>query len=150
MPLDLVGVAFTQGITFTFPTLILEPGTRIILAKNPTAFAVRYPAVPVPVLGPFDGSLDNSGEPLEFADAVGENVLDFEYKNGWYPATDGYGHSLVVRDPQTTAYNAFGDPVSWAISLFPAWFTGRGRYRLRPGLFRLGQLPLHQRRTRPA
>jgi hypothetical protein len=64
-----------------------------------------------------DGSLDNSGERIEFTDAVGENVLDFEYRDGWYPATDGYGYSLVVRNVAGTPYHAYDQPVTWAISL---------------------------------
>jgi hypothetical protein len=116
-PLDLAGVAFTAGITFVFPVAVLNPGERVILAKNPTAFAVRYPAVAAPVFGPYDGSLANDGEQIEFADAVGENILDFEYRNGWYPATDGFGRSLVVRDPLTAPFDAYGAPTSWAISL---------------------------------
>ncbi len=122
--LDLEGVTFTQGTTFTFPAVSLAPGDRIILAKNPVAFSVRYPAIGVFILGPYDGWLDNSGEPLEFADAVGENILDFQFKNGWYPATDGQGHSLVLRDPYTTSYTEFGNPVSWAISLHPGGSPG--------------------------
>ena len=123
-PLDLAGVNFIQGITFTFRAVSLATGARIILAKNPTAFLVRYPAVAVPVLGPYDGSLDNSGEFLEFTDAVGESVLDFEYKDGWYPATDGPGHSLVLRNPQTTPFDAYGNALSWAISLLPGGSPG--------------------------
>ncbi len=123
-PLDLGGVGFTQGITFTFPAVSLAPGTRIVLARNPTAFAVRYPGIAVTVLGPFDGSLDNAGERLELVDVVGENILDFDYRDGWYPATDGYGHSLVIRDPGNTVHTAFGNAVSWAISLQPGGSPG--------------------------
>ena len=122
--LELGGVTFTQGITFTFPALSLAPGGRIILAKNPAAFALRYPALGIPILGPYDGWLDNSGERIEFTDAVGENVLDFQFKNGWYAATDGPGHSLVLRDPFNTAYTEYGNPVSWAISLFQGGSPG--------------------------
>ena len=89
----------------------------MLLAKNPTAFALRYPGTAVPVLGPYSGMLANSGETLELVDAVGENILDFEYKDGWYPATDGTGHSLVLRDPAITPYNDFGNPQRWAIGI---------------------------------
>jgi hypothetical protein len=68
------------------------------------------------VLGPYEGDLDNGGEQLELADSIGENILDFVYKDGWYPATDGGGRSLVLRDPAGTAWNDFGDAVKWAIS----------------------------------
>ena len=38
-----------------------------------------------------------AGERLELTDPVGENILDFEYKDGWYPAADGSGRSLEVH-----------------------------------------------------
>jgi hypothetical protein len=116
--LQLAGVAFTQGITFTFPAHSLPAGGRIVLAKNPAAFALRHPATTVPVLGPYDGVLANAGETLELTDPVGEIILDFEYKDGWYPAADGSGRSLVLRDAGTP-HHEFGDPIRWAISAGP-------------------------------
>ena len=114
--LQLTGASFAQGIGFTFPTTSLAAGARLILAKNPAAFALRYPSTAAAVIGSYEGDLDNAGERLELSDAVGENILDFEYKDGWYPATDGSGRSLVLRDPATTPPNDFGDPVVWALS----------------------------------
>ncbi len=115
-PLALGGATFTEGIGYTFPATTLAAGARLILAKNPAAFALRYPGTGVTVLGPYEGVLDNGGERLEIADSIGENILDFEYKDGWYPATDGSGRSLVHRDPAGIPHDDFGDPVSWAIS----------------------------------
>lgn len=115
-PLSLAGAKFTQGIGYTFPATSLAAGGRLILAKNPAAFALRYPDTTVTVLGPYQDLLDNGGEQLEITDANGENILDFEYKDGWYPATDGDGRSLVNRDPAGISYNDFGNAVSWAIS----------------------------------
>ena len=114
--LQLEDANFTEGIAFTFPPISLPAGQRLILAKNPAAFALRYPSTGVTVIGPYEGVLDNGGEVLELADAVGENILDFEYKDGWYPATDGSGRSLVLRDPATAPYSSFGSPLAWAIS----------------------------------
>lgn len=114
--LQLGGASFTAGIGYSFPATSLPAGQRLILAKNPAAFALRYPSTGAIVLGPYEGVLDNGGEVLSLADAVGESILNFEYKDGWYPATDGSGHSLVIRDPATTSYSAFGSPLVWAIS----------------------------------
>jgi hypothetical protein len=86
-----------------------------VLARNLQAFARRYPSVPAAVFGPYEGSLDNAGERLELTDACGENILDFEYKDGWYPASDGTGRSLVLRD-SATPHDAFGDATTWALS----------------------------------
>ena len=113
--LTLTGAYFSQGIDYTFPTSSLAGGACLILAKSPTAFALRYPSVTVPVFGPYGGQLDNGGERLQLTDACGENILDFEYKDGWYPATDGTGRSLALRDT-ATAYDAYGDPMMWGIS----------------------------------
>lgn len=113
--LALTGSYFSQGIGYAFPTSSLAGGARLVLAKNPSAFALRYPDVSAPVFGPYSGVLDNGGERLELTDACGENILDFEYKDGWYPASDGPGRSLVLRDTNT-AYNAFGDAVTWGLS----------------------------------
>ena len=122
--LTLTGTTFSQGLDFTFPTSTLAAGARIILAKNPAAFALRYPGAAATVLGPYEGDLDNGGEQLELTDPVGENILDFVYKDGWYPATDGSGRSLVLRDPAGTAWNDFGDPEKWAISIGTAGAPG--------------------------
>lgn len=114
--LALAGAKFTQGIGFSFGATMLPGGQRLILARNPAAFALRYPGTTSTVLGPYDGELANGGEVLEITDAVGENILDFEYKDGWYPATDGGGRSLVNREPAQISFDLFGNPVSWAIS----------------------------------
>jgi hypothetical protein len=113
--LTLTGAFFSQGLTYAFPTSSLAGGARLILAKNTAAFALRYPGVSAPVFGPYEGTLDNAGERLELTDASGENILDFEYKDGWYPASDGAGRSLALRDTNT-AYNAFGNAVAWGLS----------------------------------
>jgi hypothetical protein len=123
--LTLTGDYFSHGIDYTFPTSSLAGGERLILAKNPTAFALRYPAVNVSVYGPYGGVLDNGSERLELTDACGENILDFEYKDGWYPVTDGKGRSLVLRSA-TTAYDAFGEAVSWGISRSAQGDPGEG------------------------
>lgn len=121
-PLVITGASFTEGITFTFPALTLAAGERTILAKNPAAFALRYPDSPPP-LGPYSGQLDNSGERLELIDATGEKILDFTYSDDWFPATDGPGRSLTLRDP-ATPHDAFSDPLSWGISGSPLGSPG--------------------------
>lgn len=128
-PLPVTGVWFSEGIGFTFPEMSLTAAQRVVIAKNPAAFAIRYPTVTVPVLGPYEGVLDNAGERLEVKDACGETILDFEYKDGWCPATDGSGRSLVIRDA-TVAYDAWGDATSWGISLASTGTPGAGDAQL--------------------
>ena len=57
-------------------------------------FSIAYPGVPIG--GTWTGSLANSGEDLQLIDAIGENILGFDYEDDWHPATDGRGCSLVV------------------------------------------------------
>jgi hypothetical protein len=111
--LNLGGVAFIQGISFTFPTMSLAPGAEIVLVANSTAFTGRYGGA-VTIAGTYTGKLDNGGETLALAlpapwDAC---VLVFAYNDKWYPNTDGLGKSLDLITNQTVLHN-FGDRDSW-------------------------------------
>jgi hypothetical protein len=102
----LTGVHFTNGIDFAFgPANLttLAAGQTVILARNPAAFASRYPSVTAPVFA-YSGALNNGGETIRFDDAVGEKILEFAYNNTWYPMTDGNGFSLVIRDENAPWY----------------------------------------------
>ncbi|HVR34581.1 MAG TPA: lamin tail domain-containing protein, partial [Methylomirabilota bacterium] len=110
-PLNLLGFQFTRGISFTFPSITLDPGQRIVLAKKPDAFHERYGNA-FTVLGPYDGQLDNAGERLTLLGPIQETVLDFSYADDWYPITDGHGFSLVLNAPDVTP-DQLGDPWSW-------------------------------------
>ncbi len=124
-PLPMTNAWFSQGISYTFPGISIGAAQRAIVAKNPIAFALRYPSVTTSVLGPYAGNLDNAGERLELKDACGETIFDFEYKDGWYPATDGTGRSLVVRDA-TLAQDALDESVMWGISINQLGTPGAG------------------------
>jgi CotH protein/lamin tail-like protein/Ig-like domain-containing protein/thrombospondin type 3 repeat protein len=99
--LNLTGVRLT-GVTFDFTgsaVTNLAPGAAVLVVKNLSAFNARY-GTGLPVAGQYIGSLDNSGERIRLLDSVGEEILDFDYNNTWYPITDGLGFSLVVVDEQ--------------------------------------------------
>jgi len=124
--IELGGSSFTEGVEFSFAgPLSLPAGARIILAKNPAAFAIRYPAVSAPVVGPFIGQLDNDGETLRLVDSVGENILVFTYNDRWYPPSDGGGLSLVIRD-DASPYDSLSDPAMWAASEIAGGSPGTG------------------------
>ncbi|HKX60854.1 MAG TPA: lamin tail domain-containing protein, partial [Verrucomicrobiae bacterium] len=94
--LDLSGLQFTRGITFQFTNgTRLASGAFVVLARNPAAFAARYPGVALK--GLYLGRLDNGGENLELAHVLGTNVFSFAYNNAvpWPITPDGYGFSLV-------------------------------------------------------
>ncbi len=115
--IDLEGAYFGDGIEFVFPAISLPAGERLILARRPTAFALRYSGVTVPVVGPYLGELANGGERLQLLDRVGEVILDFDYRDGWYPDSDGDGRSLVVRELENQAHSAYGSSRVWGLSL---------------------------------
>ena len=124
--IELGGSSFTEGVEYSFVgPLSLPAGARIILAKNPAAFAIRYPAVSSLVVGPFIGQLDNDGETLRLVDGVGENILVFTYNDRWYPPSDGGGLSLVIRD-DATPYDSLSDPAMWAASELVGGSPGTG------------------------
>ncbi|MES2706848.1 MAG: lamin tail domain-containing protein [Verrucomicrobiota bacterium] len=116
--LDLGGVFFDKGITFTFAAgATLAPGARILLVKNQEAFASRYGAG-LPVGGVFTGSLDNSGERLRILDGVGEEVLDFAYDPLWSPSSSGGGTALVAVD-DTALWTVWDTAAGWRASISP-------------------------------
>lgn len=108
--LDLGGLAFTNGIAYTFASGVsLAPAARILVVKNTAAFALRYGPVASPVVGPYTGSLDNSGEEIALSSS-GQIVQDFTYSDGGHPVpgqtvdpwptvADGSGPSLVLMNP---------------------------------------------------
>ncbi|MFM1768914.1 MAG: hypothetical protein RJA22_1443 [Verrucomicrobiota bacterium] len=94
--LQLGGFTFTAGITFTFTNgTALGPGQFLVLARNPAAFALKYPGVPVH--GAYAGGLANAGETLRLASPFGGTVVSVSYDDRapWPLAADGHGFSLV-------------------------------------------------------
>ena len=102
--LDLGGVFFANGISFTFPTATsLAPGAYLVIAGEPAKFSAQFPTVAV--FGAYTGRLDNGGERLRM-EIPERNVaiLDFAYADGWHPSTDGGGDVLqIVNDSASPA-----------------------------------------------
>lgn len=121
--LDLSGLSFTAGITFTFPDgTRLLPGQFFVLGRNRAALTNRYPGLIVH--GVYSGRLDNGGEKLTISHLLGGSVLSFDYNDaGRWPRTpDGMGFSLVARDP-----DANSDPdkaAHWRASTAPGGSPG--------------------------
>ena len=99
-PLDLGGLQFAQGLTFTFPPGTgLQAGERAVLVSDEAAFQAQYGDT-IRILGVFTGRLDNIGETISLTNAPyhDERLLLLEYRPSWYPLTDGQGHTLVMRN----------------------------------------------------
>jgi subtilisin-like proprotein convertase family protein len=107
--LDLTGVRFENGVSFNFSNSAitsLAPGAYVLIAENTNAFVLRYGGG-LPLAGQYSGNLDNGGERIQVVDAVGEDVVDFNFDGGWHKAADGRGHSLVVN-------NVFAVEAAWS------------------------------------
>ncbi len=58
--LNLSGLTFSSGITFTFTNgTLLGPGQFFVMGRNASAFAAKYPGMAL--RGIYTGKLDNSG-----------------------------------------------------------------------------------------
>ena len=115
--LDLGGLSFTDGISYTFPiNTTLAPGGFCVLARDvmlgQTTFHARYPGVTVS--GIYTGKLDNSGEKITLTALSVETIFSFTYDDipPWPTSADGIGNTLV---PKATAYNS-GSGVNWRAS----------------------------------
>jgi hypothetical protein len=109
---SLMGVQFLDGVVFDFSygnASTLAAGSYGVVVRNLEAFKARYPDwTNRNVLGTYTSRLGNRGEKLELGYAVTNMspLVSFDYEDDWYPATDGEGFSLVLKDPQS-------DPSTW-------------------------------------
>ena len=67
------------------------------------------------MVGPYEGTLSNSGELIRLVDANNEVILEFEYKDSWQPITDGEGYSLICVDDQAD-WTTWGKSSQWRAS----------------------------------
>ena len=121
--LDLSGLTFSAGITFTFPNgTLLASGQFFVLARNATAFATKYPGITVN--GVFSGQLDNSGETVTLSYPLGGNVFSVTYDDQapWPVTPDGFKFSLVPKQPGAT--QAPDDGAKWRASAAPGGSPG--------------------------
>ncbi len=121
--LDLSGLIFSDGISFTFTNgTRLAPGQFFVLGREPGALASKYPGLTVN--GVYTGKLDNAGERIAIAHPLGGTVLSFSYNNrGRWPITAaGFGFSLVPKDPNAGPNP--GSPDNWRASTNPGGSPG--------------------------
>ena len=112
---DLAGMQFDDGITFTFGDVQLGPGERAVVVKDLSAFQARYGAS-IQVLGEYgaDTSLSNAGEQVRLVDSLGQVIHDFTYDDvePWAVSADGDGPSLEVINVN----GDYSDPTNWQAS----------------------------------
>lgn len=107
---QLGGYHFSDGVAFTFPTMTVEPNDYIVVSKWPNVMEDFFGIATMQ----FFGGLQNSGEPIEIQNSVGD-VIDFvEYDDAepWAIEADGGGYSLNLCD--VTMDNS--DVSNWSIA----------------------------------
>jgi hypothetical protein len=121
--LNLNFVGFTDGVSFTFPSMELAPDDYILVVKSLEAFIDRYGA-DATIAGEYSGSLNNGGERLVLRDAAGIVIHDFSYKDDWYDTTDGEGFSLTITDPGSFDPDQWDRKSGWRASVNPGGSPG--------------------------
>lgn len=109
--MDLSGWEITGGVNFTFPTGTTIAAGGYLLVSSNTA------SVPGSI-GPWTGSLDNSGETIRLKNLSGRTMDELSYADGgqWPFGPDGSGATLSKRLPGGNS----ADPEAWTAS----WQTG--------------------------
>ena len=116
--IDLSGVTFDAGASFTFPVgMQLTAGARVLVVSDTAAFRARYgSALDSFVVGQFqEGTkLSNSGERVLILGIDGAPIKEFTYndKSPWPEAADGDGFSLVLNSPNSAPDHNL--PESWS------------------------------------
>jgi len=87
----------------------------VAVTDDSSAFEARY-GTEINVAGQYNGRLANGGERIGLEDAIGQTILDFSYKDGWYDDTDSQGHSLTIINPQNPDLNSWDDKDFWQAS----------------------------------
>lgn len=113
--IDLNLVRFTDGIDFVFPSFDLAPGAYCLVVEDVPAFEAYY-GPGLPVLGQYAGNLDNGGETIELADALGTTIQRFAYEDNWYEETDGGGYSLTMVDVTEPDPELWSQKEAWQAS----------------------------------
>ncbi len=115
--LNLNLVSLTNGVYFTFPDMSLAAGDYVLVVKDINAFEAQY-GTGMNIAGEYSASLSNGGEEIDLDDAIGTEILDFDYKDGWRDITDGEGFSLTIINPSNPDVNSWDVKASWRASAY--------------------------------
>ncbi len=136
-PIDLQGMQLTDGVTFTFPSMVLNAGQYTVVVGNQTAFESRY-GMGISIAGQYSGKLSDSGETVAFKDVFGQTIHSFIYSDAWQPVTDGSGYALVIADP-LAAPATWANAASWQVGHAPDGSPGAAE----PPALRVTELMYH-------
>lgn len=141
-PINLNLVHFTDGVVFTFGDYTLAPGGYVLVVENQSDFEAKY-GTGLPIAGQYTGALDNSGEKIVLRDALGAEIHDFNYKDGWNALTDGQGYSLTMVDPYSPDLNLWDSKAGWRSSLYAGGTPGTADTALVAGSIVINELLAH-------
>lgn len=141
---DLSGVEIA-GVGYSFPSRKIEPGERVVIAKDPAALlaVADYDLSPGQVLGGYPGRLSNSGETITLEAKSGAAIDEVTYDDGfpWPIVADGLGVGESWLKPELLPKSAHqyrgvslervscdepaNDPANWQPSAVDAATPGR-------------------------
>lgn len=119
---NLAGWRVTQGVTFTFPSVVLGPGQYLVVAADSAAFTNRYPDA-MHVVGGWQGRLAENGEQITLVDALGteQNSVQYATDGDWgvrRRGPDDHGHSGWIWDAEH-------DGQGKSLELINPWISNR-------------------------
>ncbi|MBT3199031.1 MAG: hypothetical protein HN350_03855, partial [Phycisphaerales bacterium] len=144
----LAGLRFTKGIDFTFGDVTIAPGEHVVVVSNQAAFEFRYKNYTGQIAGQYgtglvDGTqLSDSGEKLQLSSPGGDQILTFDYKDGWYDHADGGGFSLTINNPLGSV-ERWDTKDGWRPSAAPGGSPGDGDTLATPGSVVVSEVMAH-------
>jgi len=143
--LDVGGMHFGAGITFTFPVKTVPAGGYVLVVSNTVAFKSRYPSVSDSLIAGqyLSGHLNNAGDHVLLEGKFNETILDFGYDGDWYPAaSDGEGFSIGIVNPLADRAT-WGDRNSWWPSQYPGGTPAADNAGMAPHTVVINELLAH-------
>ena len=135
-PVNLTGIRFSTGVTFTKTLDLLSwlaPGQSAVVVENAAAYTFRYGNL-YPIIGVFTGALDDGGENVVLVDSGNLPMADLTYDDNlpWPVAADA-GKSLLYSggNPSlASSWHASLDPGGSGVTSFATfqfrYFPGGG------------------------
>ena len=97
--IDMEGYFFNQGVEFTFPAMMVQPGEYVVITGSAAAYNAYYGTTALQWTA---GALGNGGETIAISNSGGTVLDEVTYDDdatlGWPTTPDGNGPSLILCD----------------------------------------------------
>ncbi len=109
--INMEGFYFSEGLTYTFPSVVIEPDDYLVVCADSVAF---HSVFGLPALQWTEGALNNGGENIALRDNFNTQIDFVPYLDQlpWDTLADGDGPSLTLCDPSLD--NSLGE--NWSAS----------------------------------